>query len=349
MPKKKKTLPKDFEALCKQGDVEALKRVFDTCELDARGGYTKATALAFCDCPPELARWLVEQGADLQATDTYGYTPLHEHARSWRGNPRLMLDLGADVHSSTASLGTPLHLAADGFRATNAAILLEHGARVDAKNREGRMPLELALERCRPSDLEDVRDLARVLLKGGAEITDKAREFLRKAGKEFEFIRADYNPDSVDAASAALQELYALLRVAPAPPRRVYDGVSPITVTTTQWEDQHEELWQFLVPGTGAASTVQGEVIRISGRIGDEIHRNGGANWDRDYNLMADAFVQLVQMGAPFEPVDLDLAKSLVAEVKRREGEPDELARLAVKWVLQNPTPIKLQRPAYRR
>jgi hypothetical protein len=349
MPRKKKTLPKDFEALCKQGDIEALIRVFDTCELDARGGYSKATALASVDCPPELARWLVQQGADLQATDTYGYTALHEHARSWRGNPRLLLELGADVHSNTASLGTPLHLAADGFRATNARILLEHGARVDAKNREGRMPLELALERCRPSDLEHMRDLARVLLEGGAAITDKAREFLRKAGMEFEFIRADYNPESVDAASAALHELYSLLGVVAAPARRVYDGASPITVTTTKWEDQHEELWQALVPGAGAASTVQGEVIRISGRIGDELHRNGGANWDRDYNLMADAFVQLIEMGVPLGPDDLERAKSLVAQVKKRDGEPDELARLAVQWVLLNPTPIKLQKPAYRR
>ena len=35
---KKKLLPKDFDALLKGGDLAALKAVFDTCELDARGG-----------------------------------------------------------------------------------------------------------------------------------------------------------------------------------------------------------------------------------------------------------------------------------------------------------------------
>ena len=70
MPKsKKKQLPKDFEALLDQGDLAALKAVFDSCDVDAHGGYSKRTALAFDACPDALARWLVEQGADLAAPD----------------------------------------------------------------------------------------------------------------------------------------------------------------------------------------------------------------------------------------------------------------------------------------
>lgn len=65
MAKKKTTLPRDFEDRLKQGDPEALKAVVTSCELDARGGYGKQTALAFDKCPHELAQWLVEQGADL--------------------------------------------------------------------------------------------------------------------------------------------------------------------------------------------------------------------------------------------------------------------------------------------
>lgn len=78
MAKKKKTLPKDFGDLIDRKDIAALKSVFDTCELDARGGYGKTTALSFYRIPNELVRWLVAQGADLEAVDTlqsYGIAP----------------------------------------------------------------------------------------------------------------------------------------------------------------------------------------------------------------------------------------------------------------------------------
>ena len=45
-----------------------------------RGGslfHGKQTAFAYDECPDELARWLVAEGADLSATDSWGNTPLH--------------------------------------------------------------------------------------------------------------------------------------------------------------------------------------------------------------------------------------------------------------------------------
>src|SRR5262245_23939983 len=62
---KKRMLPKGFEDLLKKGDPNAIKSVFETCDVDARGGYAKQTALAFNEFPDDLARWLVEQGADI--------------------------------------------------------------------------------------------------------------------------------------------------------------------------------------------------------------------------------------------------------------------------------------------
>lgn len=47
MGRKRKTLPKNFEELIEVGDLSALKEVFSQCELDARGGYSKSTALSF--------------------------------------------------------------------------------------------------------------------------------------------------------------------------------------------------------------------------------------------------------------------------------------------------------------
>lgn len=43
------------------------------------------------------------------------------------------------------------------------------------------------------------------------------------------------------------------------------------------------QLWKELVPKSGVASTLQGELIRAEGRLSGELFRNGMMNWDADY------------------------------------------------------------------
>lgn len=71
---KEKTLPANFAELVKTNDISALKEVFELCEWDARGGYSKGTALSFRQIPDEMVSWLVEQGADINAADNYKRT-----------------------------------------------------------------------------------------------------------------------------------------------------------------------------------------------------------------------------------------------------------------------------------
>jgi ankyrin repeat protein len=109
---KKKMLPKDFEALLAAGNLDALKSVFDTHDVNARGGVFKQTALAFDQCPDELARWLHANGADLEAGDNYGDTPLISRAGNWRASVDVLLELGANVNAGENGRGTALHSAA---------------------------------------------------------------------------------------------------------------------------------------------------------------------------------------------------------------------------------------------
>ncbi len=350
MARDKDRLPENFADLLVAGDLAALQAVYDERLLDARGGSARQTALAFEDCPDALARWLVARGADVQATDAYGATPLHTRARSRRSGVDVLLELGADVHASAPSVGTPLHAAASVMHVEHAAVLLAHGADVDATDGEGMTPLELALRSCENTDLPHMARLARLLLDAGARRTPAMPMYVEEIGRRFEVHRDRVAATLVVPASAALDALYRLFGVTPVARRELHDGSAPIAVTADRWQDQHAELWDLLVPGSGAAATVQGEVVRISGRIAHELEGNGGANWDEDFREMARALAGHVATGTPLPDADLAEVRSLVdALVRDGSGGSARLAELAVAWVLLNPGPLRLAPPTYRR
>ena len=128
---------------------------------------------------------------------------------------------------------------------------------------------------------------------------------------------------------------------------------APILVKEGTWEEQYEELWSFLIPSSGAAKTVQGEVIRIPGRVRDELDRNGGANWDRDYRKMLQALPQYLSLGNPLSEQELAETKELITQVhgKDFDDEPrlDRLCQLAIAWIKQNPEPLLLEKTSYKR
>jgi hypothetical protein len=349
MAKKRTTLPKDFEELLSKGNLQDLKNVFDKCEIDARGGSGKQTALAYDKCPHDLAKWLVEQGADLQATDTYGNTPLHKRSRSIFGNIKSLLELGADVHHKNNSIGTPLHAAADSHNVENTALLLAHGAPIDVVNSSGHTPLEQALKTCTNNDIVKTVDISKMYLNAGVQITPGMKESVTEIGKRFEFLRDRFNKDSVNEVSNALKELYRIFEVEPVTKRVLHDGNALITTKATTWQNQHQELWDLLVPGSGPAATIQGEVIRITGRIANELEGNGGINWDDDYKKMADAFFTFVKQGNQLSSSELEEAENIVKEVKRKSGDSARLCELGVQWVISNPSPLKLSSVEYKR
>jgi hypothetical protein len=344
MSKAKKTkLPRDFVELLRTGDLTKIQAVFATCDIDARGNYAKQTALAFDQCSDTLTRWLVAQGADLGAVDDGGNTPLHTRAGRWSGNIAALLELGADVNATNARNGTPLHVAAARKHAGNSAQLLARGAQVDARDQDGETPLEVALSSCTNAELDRMPALVTVLLEAGAACTPAMKGFVRRVGESFELYRQAFDPAGVDAASAALDFLYQTFKVTPARRRQMHDGVALIVTEATTWQEQHAELWRLLVPGSGRAKTVQGEVIRISGRISDGWERNGGINWDLADAQLADALAGYVQQGESLARSEVTEIQSIVRSLVERDGRGnDRLQALAVAWVLKNPQPLAL-------
>ena len=235
-----------------------------------------------------------------------------------------------------------MHSAAISHNAKSASLLVQYGASVDKLNRDGLTPLEAALQSCSNMGIEPTAAISELLLGAGAKRTPQMKKFVARIGTDFEFHRSNYNPDSAEETSKALTKLYELFDVTPAPPRQMHDGKSPIHPKAKTWQQQHQELWQLLVPSSGNAETIQGEVIRISGKISHEIEGNGGCNWDKDFARMADAFLTLVGTGKALAPAELKELQSIVRDLEEQNAETRRIAELAVKWVIQNPDPVKL-------
>ncbi|MFJ7405021.1 MULTISPECIES: ankyrin repeat domain-containing protein [unclassified Lysinibacillus] len=351
MGKKKKTLPKNFDELIEAGDISALKEVFMKCELDARGGYSKSTALSFFNIPNELVRWLVEQGADINASDSYGRTPLHKHAISSSGTTELLIDLGADIEASDYQDETPLFVAA-GFCNSNAVhTLVAKGANINAENKMKQTPLEKALAMCKNIDIVNMAKVADILLNAGVTVTQEMKKSIKRIGTDFEFHREGFNKDYLNQTDEGLLHLYELFDVPPVGKRKTHDDVSPIVVVTKGWQAQHNELWSLLIPSQGHAKTVQGEVIRITGKVSYEILDNGAINWDNQYRKMLSSLNHYFSMGTPLNDAALQEAETLVKALRNGHGrdEPARLCELAVCWVLSNLNPITLEQPDYKR
>ena len=152
-----------------------------------------------------------------------------------------------------------------------------------------------------------------------------------------------------DEASAALAELCALFAVEqreakPAPAVGERLELDPSVPALRQ----HGELWDLLVPDSGQCQTLQGEVIRIAGRVGHEMYDNGGINWDRSFGKLLDQYLSVVRSGLPMPPGSLARAEAAVAFLKSRSMSRqavDDITELAVAWVRLNPVLVEMDLP----
>jgi ankyrin repeat protein len=129
---------------------------------------------------PEAARLLLDHGAQVNAKNYRGETPLHLVSRGEYDSPddgvrivELLLERGTDLNSQDNVGWTPLHAASYTGKPEITQVLLHHGAKVDAENDLGETPLHLT--RQGKSGSQDVVHVAQLLLDGGVDVNIQDR------------------------------------------------------------------------------------------------------------------------------------------------------------------------------
>uniref|UniRef100_A0ABD2WCZ9 Poly [ADP-ribose] polymerase n=1 Tax=Trichogramma kaykai TaxID=54128 RepID=A0ABD2WCZ9_9HYME len=140
----------------KKGNLARVQRLVTQDNIncrDAQGRNSTPLHLAAGYNNLEVAEFLLERGADVNAQDKGGLIPLHNASSYGHLDIAALLIKYNTVVNATDKWGfTPLHEAAQKGRTQLCALLLAHGADPFLKNQEGQSPVDLA-------NADDVRSL----------------------------------------------------------------------------------------------------------------------------------------------------------------------------------------------
>jgi cytohesin len=134
--------------------------------VNIKGGSIEITPLHWATGHAEVTEFLIAKGADVNAKDRDGSTPLHR-AAGGKGPDvaKLLIDNGADVNAKNKYRRTPLHTAAFNGNDRMVELLIERGAQVDVKDIRGTTALYWAA-----SSTKNSKESIQLLLAAGADI-----------------------------------------------------------------------------------------------------------------------------------------------------------------------------------
>ena len=122
----------------------------------------------------DVARDLIEAGADVNAKDNNGLTPLcFCAAKGHLDVARALIEAGADVNAKKDNGVTPLHMCAYYGHLEVSRALIEKGADVNAKEDDGVTPLYVCTQE---GHLEGHLEVARALIKAGSNFNGLSSE-----------------------------------------------------------------------------------------------------------------------------------------------------------------------------
>jgi ankyrin repeat protein/Na+/H+ antiporter NhaA len=166
--KEEPTEEEAFADAIEEGDLETVKNIMAGRDLELELNGKKETALhiATREGHTNVAKLLCEKGAKTNATNKFGWTPLHWAAENCLEDmTALLMKHKAKTYMKTSRAGdTPLHFAADKLQAQGVMkVLLDKGSNPNATNNTGSTPLHIACAK-------PIKENAELLVDAGAEV-----------------------------------------------------------------------------------------------------------------------------------------------------------------------------------
>jgi len=115
------------------------------------------------------------------------------------------------------------------------------------------------------------------------------------------------------------------------------------------WKQEQTRLWNVFVPADGQADTLQGELIRIAGKLTGQAFRNGNMNWNADYEKMWRFVGRHLDEPATFTDDERGLIREKIEEIIRDHKTPDLsgegcsyyiISEKVADWCIARPMPI---------
>ena len=276
--------------------------------------------------------------AGLDAVTSYGSRAI-DIAIRMGSTPlvRWLIEQRVDVSIPDHRGETPLHNALYWHHLEMAEVLLDAGAPIEAATKFGYTPITRIFANC----FSDPAPLVRLMIEHGAKMTPEAR----KLG--FEWNAAAFEALLVELGLDAKPPADFTPRTAPDPGHP--PPIARITVPVGDWKQQHAALWDLLVPKSGASATLQGEVVRLSGKLTREAYTNGNINWSasttKDWRFIGKTLLTHNALS----PADAARVATAIDTIIRNRNAPDVsgdgspyylVEELVVRWVLANPVPV---------
>jgi ankyrin len=129
----------------------------------------------------DIVQLLLDHGANVDALDKFGKTPLHYISKSKNKSKavgidvaQLLLKHGGNVNAETKNQRTPLHVASYFGKLEIAQVLIEHGANVNASEFFGETPLHyVSRGEC---DSKEANSVVQLLLKHGGDVNAQTKQ-----------------------------------------------------------------------------------------------------------------------------------------------------------------------------
>jgi ankyrin repeat protein len=161
-PTKASGTPLHYAAFSGMHDIATFLIVEHALDVNAWGFYEDETPLdvAMRRGHVEVARVLLEHGADREARDLLGWSPLERASEGGHVElVQVLLEYGADVNARDELGCTPLFWASDLGKPASVRALIKHGADVKASDKDNQTPLHRA----------GTEEVAQILLEHGAD------------------------------------------------------------------------------------------------------------------------------------------------------------------------------------